>query len=150
MIVIFAIIFLKPGGVKQRYKLRTFLTKNEKDCFNHLKKIFPEHHICPQVSMGAILEPLASMRSANPQERSHNASHRNQISSKVIDFIMLNQNLDPVFIIELDDNTHNSKLDKDRERDAHISLAGLKTVRIRRNKNTFPGRAYFEKALSES
>jgi Protein of unknown function (DUF2726) len=145
-IFLFAAVFFKGSNIT-KYRLRTFLTKNEKDCFKHLQRIFPEYHICPQVSMGALLEPLAKMSSANAKERSNNAIHRNQISSKVIDFIMLDKNLEPAFIIELDDNTHNSKQDKDRERDIHILKAGLKTVRIRRVKGAFPTRQQFENIL---
>lgn len=140
-----AIVFKSSNVVK--YKLRNFLSKNEKDCFNHLLRIFPEYYICPQVSMGAILEPLAKMNSNNYKERSNNAIHRNQVSSKVIDFVMINKNLEPIFLIELDDNTHNSKLDQDKERDMNVFKAGLKTVRIRRVKAGFPTRAYFDNAL---
>lgn len=147
VVFFFAAIFFKGSNVT-KYRLRTFLTKNEKDCFKHLQRIFPEYHICPQVSMGALLEPLAKMSSANAKERSNSAVHRNQISSKVIDFVMLDKNLEPAFIIELDDNTHNSKQDKDHDRDVNIFKAGLKTVRIRRVKGGFPTRQQFESILN--
>lgn len=150
-VFLFILFTLFKGGEKQgKYKLKTFLSRNEKDCFNHLRKIFPDNYICPQVSMGAIIEPLAKMNGSTKQERSNSATDRNKVQSKVIDYVILNNSLEPIFIIELDDNTHNSKIDKDQDRDNNISLAGLKTIRIRRNKNSFPGRETFNLFLTEN
>lgn len=152
IIFIIAVIFIlfKSSVNKGKYKLKIFLTKNEKDCFIHLRKIFPDNYICPQVSMGAVIEPTAKINGATRQERSNSAVHRNQVQSKIIDYVILNKFLDPIFIVELDDNTHNSKIDKDKDRDNNISLAGLKTIRIRRNKNIFPGREVFNSFLTEN
>lgn len=151
VVVVFILFVLFNKKTKQgKYGLKTFLTRNEKDFFNHLLKIFPDNYICPQVSMGAIIEPIAKMSGATRQERSNSATHRNQVQSKIIDYVILNNLLEPIFIIELDDNTHNSKIDKDWERDNNISLAGLKTIRIRRNKKLFPGREYFNLFLNEN
>lgn len=145
IIIILFSVLKKPAN---NYKLKQFLTKNEKDFFNHLTRIFPDKYICPQVSMGAVIHPYAQMSSQNYQERSQSAILRNKVGSKIIDYLILGKNLEPEFIIELDDSTHNSKAQQDYERDQNIRLAGLITIRIRRNKGRFPDRAFFDNILN--
>ena len=146
IIIVLLSIFKKPA---KNYKLKQFLTKNEKDFFNHLTRIFPDKYICPQVSMGAVIQPYAQMSSQSYQERSQSAILRNKVGSKIIDYLILGKNLEPEFIIELDDNTHNSKTQQDYERDNNLRQAGLATIRVRRNKGRFPDRASFDKILNQ-
>lgn len=153
-IIIFAVIvcivvlyivftkFFKEKKTKGLYSRRTFLTQNEKDCFIYLRKMFPEYHICPQVSMGAVLEPNIKSKTKNKsaKERSEYTVLRNKVQSKVIDFVMMNSDLNVEFIIELDDKSHDSKVEVDKIRDLHVLGAGIKTVRFRRENGKFPSR----------
>lgn len=135
LIVLFICIkFLKRGKKISVYKKRNFLTKNEQDCFIHLKKILPEYHICPQVSMGAVIEPN------HFKNKSQQTILRNKVQSKVIDFVILNSNMETAFVIELDDNSHNNKKEQDNLRDANLFNAGITTVRFRRVNGNFPTR----------
>lgn len=136
---------------KGEYELREFITGNEKDCFNHLKKLFPEYHICPQVSMGALLNPRNQdgVDSNSEEARSRYMILRNKITSKVVDFVFIDKNFIPVFIIELDDKSHDNKLEQDAQRDLNFRLAGLDTVRFRRESGKFPTRKEIEKMLKE-
>lgn len=122
------------------YVARTFLTNNEKDCFRHLKKIFPEYHICPQVSMGATLEPNIKGKNLTEKQRSQYTVLRNQIQAKVIDYVMLNSQLEVEFVVELDDRSHDVKQDKDALRDKNMLGAGIPTVRFRRVNGHFISR----------
>lgn len=129
------------------YKARTFLTQNEKDCFRHLRKEFPEFNICPQVSMGALLEPNINSKNPTKKERSQYTILRNKIQSKVVDFVMMNNDMEVVFLIELDDRSHDNKVELDALRDKNFSQAGIPTVRFRRNGNSFMSRKEIEQQL---
>lgn len=136
--------------IRNKYKLKQFLTQNEKDFFRHLCQIYPDKYICPQVSMGAILQPVVSQKSHDKQERSEHATLRNKIGHKIIDFIILNNFLEPEFIIELDDKSHDTKINEDKQRDIHLSDAGLKTIRIRRQNGKFPDRRWFDEQFKKN
>lgn len=125
------------------YKPRTFLTNNEKDCLRYLKKIFPEYHICPQVSMGALLEPNVSRGNG-----SQYTILRNKIQSKVVDFVFMNSDFEVEFIIELDDKSHDSKVEQDRIRDLNFLHAGIPTARFRRQGNKFPSKSAIESQIN--
>lgn len=143
------VTFVIRASKKQqyKYKLANFLSQNEKDCFNHLVTIFPDKYICPQVSMGAVIEPDVKRGVKNSEGKDAHASMRGKVGSNRIDFLILDKNLLPEFIVELDDNSHNFKVEQDKLRDKNLLDAGLKTVRFRRQKNSFPKRAEIEKSL---
>ncbi len=131
------------------YQLKPLLTQNEKDCFKHLKALFPEYHICPQVSMGAVLDPISEEQEPSQEERTRMLVLRNKISSKMIDFVFLDKNLNAAFIVELDDKSHDNKVEQDAQRDQHLRLAGIPTVRFRREKGAFPSRKEIETLLKQ-
>lgn len=129
----------------KNYKARAFLTQNEKDCFLHLRSSFPEYHICPQVSMGAVLDP--NINTSSSKDRKTYTILRHQIQCKVIDFVFLNKNLEVEFVIELDDKSHDSKLDKDTIRDKNLADANIPTIRFRRTNGQFMTREEILKLL---
>lgn len=139
----------KESKEKGIYQLKPLLTQNEKDCFKHLKSLFPEYHICPQVSMGAVLDPVTEEKEPSQEERTRMLVLRNKISSKMIDFVFLDKNLNASFIVELDDKSHDNKVEQDAQRDQHLRLAGLPTVRFRREKGSFPNRKEIETLLKQ-
>lgn len=148
-LIIIALYFIYRFFFKKKhvvlYKPRTFLTNNEKDCFKYLKKIFPEYHICPQVSMGALLEPNVSKGNG-----SEYTILRNKIQSKVVDFVFMNSDFEVVFIVELDDKSHDSKVEQDRIRDLNLLHAGIPTARFRRQGNKFPSKSAIESQIQRN
>lgn len=139
------------GGEKNpfKYKRRVFMTANEEAFFKHFVAIFPDKFIAPQVSMDAVIEPDVDQGVKNKEGKSAYQSMRGTIKANKIDFLILDSKFKPEFIIELDDNTHNDKGEADAKRDQNLMQAGIPTIRIRRNKQGFPNRAYFDKALGK-
>jgi hypothetical protein len=143
------LFLLKPSNSSlngQQYKLKRILSENEKLCFNHLVKIYPEYYIFPQVSMGALLVPNVA-KDVKINGKNHYAVLRGKIQSNMIDFLITDKSLQPLFIVELDDNSHNNKVEQDRLRDKNFSDAGLKTLRFRNKKGTFPTRKELDTQL---
>lgn len=145
-------ILIKSLGPKNphKFKARQFMTKNEEDFFKHFVKIFPDKYIAPQVSMDAVIEPDVAQNVKNREGKNAYQSMRGTIKANKIDFLILNSNFKPEFIIELDDNSHNNKQAADAQRDQNLKDANIPTIRIRRNKDGFPSRAFFDKQLNNN
>jgi hypothetical protein len=111
-------------GPGQDYAAKSPLTENERDFHNRLKAAFPDRSIeCwPQVSFLALLEP----RAKSPRNLFYKAFNR--ISARRVDWLMV-ENCRPRLVIELDDASHNSKDDADRDR-LLLQTCGLKTLRF--------------------
>lgn len=103
------------------YSPKEFLTQNEQEFFLRLKRALPDHHVFTQVAMGSLLNP--SVPRADPDYN----RIRNRFAQKIIDYVVLDENLKVVALIELDDRTHVEK--KDADRDAMTAAAGYKTIR---------------------
>lgn len=108
-----------PG--KGAYKSKGLLTENEKEFFGRLKQAFPDHHVFTQVALGALLQPAVR------QDSREYYRIRGTFSQKIADFVICDDALRVVAIIELDDRTHNSE--KDAKRDAMLNQAGYKVYR---------------------
>lgn len=148
------LVVLKNMGIggknsKFKYKLRQFMSANEEAYFKHFLAIFPDKYIAPQVSMDAVIEPDVALDVKNAEGKNAYQSMRGTIKANKIDFLILDSNYKPQFIIEIDDNTHNNKQEADAQRDKNLKEASIKTIRIRRNKEGFPNRAFFDKALKD-
>ena len=100
---------------------RAFLTENEKEFMQRLEEAFPEHRIMAQVSMGALMSP--DVRGGSPEY----LSIRGRFAQKVVDFLILDEALEVVALVELDDRTHSQE--KDAARDAMTAAAGYVTIR---------------------
>ena len=134
MLVIFALMVLAMlpmlfFGEKKivslpKFKLKQIMTKNEIEFFQRLRKSLPEYEIFPQVAIGALLDPV----SANKSELIKN---RNRINQKRIDYAIYSKDFELICIVELDDRTHDSK--KDIERDRYFRSAGVRTIRWQSN-----------------
>lgn len=103
-----------------QYTAKPLLTPNEKEFFARLDEAVPEYLIQSQVAMGALMNG----RHAEGKD----FATRSTFDRKIVDFVLLDQNLDVVLIIELDDRTH--KADKDAARDAMTRQAGYTTLRF--------------------
>lgn len=80
----------------------------------------PAFHVLSQVSMQALI--------TTPKG---NQSMRNRYDRKYADFVICSPGFFVMAVIELDDWTHDSKKDKDAERDAMLASAGIRTIRYR-------------------
>ena len=84
--------------------------------FFQLKTAFPNHHVLAQVAFSALIT-------------SDNYKIRRQFNRKVTDFVILNQALDVIAIIELDDPSHLNKIEEDQLRDQMFKQAGYGVFR---------------------
>ena len=109
---------------------RAFLTENEKEFLQRLEQAFPEHRVMAQVSMGALMAPDV------PGGTGHYLSIRGRFAQKVVDFVILDDALEVIALVELDDRTH--RQDKDAERDTMTAAAGYVTLRYRSREKPAP------------
>lgn len=107
------------------YVRKKFLTDNEKHFYKVLREACGNTLvICPQVSMGALLDV-----NKNKYDEQTYWRLKQKFAMKIIDYVICDaQSLNPVLIVELDDKTH--KLSKDVKRDAYTSNIGIKTIRF--------------------
>lgn len=103
------------------YKKKNLLTENEKEFFGRLVQAFPDYHVFSQVAFGALLQPTVDYGGRDYYRI------RGTFSQKIADFVVCDQSLFVLAIIELDDRTHNAE--KDAKRDAMLNQAGYKVVR---------------------
>jgi len=113
-----------------RVAKRAFLTDNEKEFLLRLEEAFPEHRVMAQVSMGALMAP--DVRGGG----SEYLSIRSRFAQKVVDYVVLDDALEVVALVELDDRTH--RLEKDAARDAMTAAAGYVTLRYRSREKPAP------------
>lgn len=115
----------KSGGVSEEsyYKPKPLLTAKELEFLLRLEAAVPELRFCPQVAMGALLEPAVSRKDRKVYYRLRGA-----FSQKIVDFVAQERSTGTVVaVIELDDRTHDSA--KDAARDAMLGSAGYRVVR---------------------
>ncbi|CAE6795038.1 hypothetical protein R70006_05032 [Paraburkholderia domus] len=98
------------------------MTGNEREFFGRLLAAFPEAHVFPQVALSALIEPRADVRS-----KWFWRDFR-RISQKRVDYAVYSREMKLLAVIELDDRTHNSR--KDAERDSMTASAGIRTLRF--------------------
>jgi very-short-patch-repair endonuclease len=124
--VAFAVLKSKAGAVRGeelKFKQKALLTANELEFLGRLEAAVPELRFCPQVAMGALLEPAVSRKDGSAYFRL-----RGMFSQKITDFVAQRREDGAVVaVIELDDRTHNP--DKDAKRDIMLTSAGYKVIR---------------------
>lgn len=110
-----------PNG--KLYKKHQILNKTEKIMFYQLKQAFPELHIFVQVPFSCIVTPK---RIKTPKK--HHLFWK--INQKRVDFLLCNQNLESLCIIELDGSSHLNRKHFDQERDDFFACSGIPTFRF--------------------
>ena len=115
------VIVLRRKAPAFRVVKRALLTENEKEFLGRLEEAFPGHRIMVQVCMGALMAPAVRGGSADY------LSIRGRFAQKIVDFVVLDEALEVVALVELDDRTH--RVDKDAVRDAMTASAGYVTLR---------------------
>lgn len=104
-------------AIETPIKAKALLTEREKICFARLIQV-PNCYVFPQVCLGAILQ-------------TDGWKTCNRFNRKIADYVVTDLNFNILAVIELDDKTHDNKLDADKERDAMLHKAGYKTLRYR-------------------
>ena len=84
--------------------------------FHRLKHAFPNHHVLAQVAFSALI--------TRKQYKI-----RRKFNRKVTDFVILNDALEVIAVIELDDPSHLEKVEEDRVRDKMFKEAGYHVLR---------------------
>jgi hypothetical protein len=110
-----------PGRPKGRFESRPPLTRNEQTMYWRLLAAFPppDYVVLAEVSFGALLVAKGG-------------ATRYSFSQKRADFVLLDRSFLVLAIIELDDNSHDGKEDRDDKRDAMLTSAGYKVLRFRK------------------
>lgn len=125
-------------GAAAKFKAKPLLTANELEFLARLEAAVPELRFCPQVAMGALLDP------AVPRGNKAYQQLRNRFAQKIVDFVaQARSDGSIVAVIELDDRTHESE--KDSKRDAMLASAGYRVVRW--NSKSKPDAAAIRAAL---
>lgn len=114
---------LARRGDEPSFRAKALLTPNELEFLARLESAVPDLRFCPQVAMGALLEPAVPRSNAKAYYRL-----RGMFSQKIVDFVAVSRETNQVVaIIELDDRTHDAG--KDARRDELLKSAGYRTVR---------------------
>jgi hypothetical protein len=100
------------------YAKKALLTANEQEFFHRLRTALPDHLIFPQVALGAILQPHASLKS----DRSATMRSRSQFAQKIADFLICDTSLNIIAIVELDDRTHETAKDDKRDQAGYYTI----------------------------
>lgn len=110
-----------PNG--NLFKKQCILNKTEKILFQKLKTTFPDLNIFAQV-------PFSCIVTANTCFYREKQKLFWKINQKRVDFLICDENLESLLIIELDGTSHNHKKHIDQERDEFFKKCGLNTIRF--------------------
>lgn len=122
-----------PPTSDSKYIIRKLLTENEQDFYNKIKGYVysQELHIITKIRLADLIEPKVNQY----KNKSEWQTSFNKISAKHIDFAIINDNMEILFLIELDDITHNYYDRQERDEFVNISLvnAGYTLLRVYNN-----------------
>jgi len=119
----FAVMMRTRKPWLSRIQAKPLLTANETEFFHRLQRALPACQVFPQVAFAAFLTDDGQL-SAKARW-----SMRGKFDRKIADFVICERgSLKLVALIELDDRTHNTSAD--RQRDAITKAAGYQTFRF--------------------
>lgn len=125
VVVVLVLLVLVIRGWRRepafRVRARPLLTDNEIEFHGRLRDALPEYQILAQVSMGALIEPDVGGGTATW------LSIRGRFAQKVVDYVVVDESMRVIALVELDDATHDRR--RDLERDTITGLAGYPTLR---------------------
>lgn len=114
--------------MEKEYRKKDILTWNEKNFYDKIKKEVYRRgfHIITKIRLADLIEPT-SIDKTNEWYKQFG-----KIKSKHIDFAIINDNMDILFLIELDDKTHTYSNRAERDEFVNISLvnAGYMLLRV--------------------
>lgn len=112
------------GSFANSYEKVPLLTKREWNEYQILKEAAARRGlmICPKVRLLDLVEPKPNAR--------NNKTLLNKVMSKHVDFVICNQDMEVICIIELDDTTHlrQDRMERDDFVDAVLRGAGYKII----------------------
>ena len=115
-------------GLKYReaYRTRQILTKRELGEYLKLKQYADERGwlICPKVRLFDLIEPKSGYN------RSDRQTLMNKVSSKHVDFVLVDQGMNVVGVLELDDRSHDRPDRMERDQFVRDALEGAGIVLI--------------------
>ena len=113
--------------IRGAYYAKDLLTKNERRAYSKLKVLTDPRNlvICPKVRLADLVHPH--------HNKPNYYSYFGRIQSKHVDFVICNQRMDVIGIIELDDNSHNrpDRQERDQLVDDILTSVGYKIVHTR-------------------
>lgn len=107
---------LGKGAGREQPRRKRVLTEREQAMYFRLTSALPDRVVLAQVSLGALLTAKAP-------------AVRNTFSQKIADFVVLDRSMHVLAVIELDDESHKGKREKDSARDGMLRGAGYKVLR---------------------
>jgi len=123
-VVIIAVIAATIFNIKHapllRYVKRQIMTGNELEFFYRLVQANPNGYVFSQVAMSALIEPAT-------KNRKFRMAAFNKISRKRVDYAIYTDKLELLYVVELDDFTHN--VVRDLQRDSMLESAEIHTIR---------------------
>lgn len=123
LLVVIVLVMLSGAGSKTpQVQAKPLLTKREREALIAIEAALPGHRIYPQVAMGALMTTKPRL------DKKVSTSTRNRFAQKIVDFVAEDRHSHELLLIEVDDRTHKSA--KDKERDAMTAAAGYRTVRV--------------------
>lgn len=114
--VLLLISCLRSFFPKQKFFPRPVITTFESQMFLRLKQAFPHYHILAQVAFSALIT-------------SEHYNIRSKFNRKVTDFVILDQEMRVIAVVELDDPSHIGKEVEDQKRDRMLKEAGYRVQR---------------------
>lgn len=96
---------------------KRMMSANEINLYEKLKEFLPNYTIFSQVAFSAFMT-------------SKDYSARSTFNRKFADFAILDSNYEIICLVELDDNSHRNKKDKDKNRDDLCMSVGYPVVRF--------------------
>lgn len=124
-----ALLLLKyatGGDAFSAYRQKRLMTRHEMVMYKKLVRAISgtSYIVCPQVCMGAVMDVKTGI------DNKKRLALRNRFDRKIIDFVIADGDGRARLLIELDDSSHVSSRDKDR--DLLTSSAGYQTLRYRK------------------
>ena len=116
--------FTNYGSYANSYQKKQLLTNREQDAYYELRKLADQKGllICPKIRLLDLVEPKG--------DASNQQALINKVWSKHVDFVICNQSMHVVCIIELDDTTHlrQDRMERDQFVDEVLQGAGYRII----------------------
>lgn len=116
--------FTNYGSYANSYQKKQLLTNREQAAYYELRKLADQKGllICPKIRLLDLVEPKG--------DASNQQALINKVWSKHVDFVICNQSMHVVCIIELDDTTHlrQDRMERDQFVDEVLQGAGYRII----------------------
>jgi len=123
-------LFAANGGFGWPYTAKPLLTNPEQVVFRRLRQAFPDLVVLAQVS-------LSQAVAIRTKGKAH-GKWFGKVSAKSLDFVLCRHDFSIVAAVELDDKTHEAKVQRQRDADKDRVLAAAKIPLLRWRVNRMP------------